>query len=193
MAGDVTFAGGARFISNRVAGASLKSGEHGSGGAIHVAGWLGNSTLTFGGPAMFRNNTAARGGAVTLAGLIPQYPPDKVTAVRIKFTDSRRSSCWVANHAHKLAGGAALLVELGGRVEFGTLSQHNFGSNTAGSPSNRTRDDIVVLVNGSYACGDGSYSVEGNVCSKQCSAQHTCDCPLGQKFDALKCSCQSGV
>jgi hypothetical protein len=187
MAGDVTLAGSARFISNRVAGASPKSGEHGSGGAIFVDGAVGGSTLTFGGPTMFRNNTATRGGAVTLADS------------RLKFTESTRSSsCWVGNHAHELSKGAALRIQALARVEFGTLAPHNFGTHIAGTLETPTRDDIVVLVNGSYVCGEdhgevNSYSVEGNMCSAQCSAQHTCKCPLGHKFDALKCSCQSAV
>jgi hypothetical protein len=83
-----------------------------------------------------------------------------------------------------------LRIQAKGRGEFGTLAPHNFGSNTAGTLRkflwfNHTRGDIVVLVNGSYVCGeehgDGGYSVtlsEGNVCSTQCSAQLSCKCPL---------------
>jgi hypothetical protein len=155
MAGNVTFAGGARFISNSVAGASPNSGEGGSGGAIFVEGWLGNSTLTFGGPAIFRYNSASRGGAVTLADSSPQYPPDKVSVMRVKFTGSRRSSsCCVGNHAWAVSGGGAVRIEAKGRVEFGMLAPHNFGENIAGTPKSHTRDDIVVLVNGSYVCAE---------------------------------------
>jgi hypothetical protein len=95
-------------------------------------------------------------------------------------------------------GGAALRIKAYGHVEFGKLASHNFGTNIAGTLRNHTQDDIVVSVNGLYSCAEkhneGGYSVEGNVCDAICqSAKNNCKCPLGQRFHAVKCSCQSSA
>jgi hypothetical protein len=54
--------------------APTKSRASMAGGAIYVDGWLGNSILTFGGLAIFCNNSGTRGGAVTLGDRYPDWP-----------------------------------------------------------------------------------------------------------------------
>jgi hypothetical protein len=188
MANDVTFDGGAIFLS-KWAGVPPQKASHGSRGAVYAEG---ESTLAFGGPVMFRNNSAATGGAVTLADL---HRSGGAGRPRMTFTTSKSSSFWVGNYAFKSSGGAALRIEPGCRAEFGTVATHNCGSNIAGALSSRVQNDVVVWWQGSYTCGGktrgvGSYKVEGNLCAPRCFTQVSCKCPLGQVFRDLKCSCQ---
>jgi hypothetical protein len=145
-ANNVTFDGAVNFWSNWVGGAGLppQAALYGSGGAVYGSGGAvyaeGDSTLAFGGPATFRNNSAATGGAITLGARGSAKP-------RMKFAASsaKSSSCWVGNYAAKSAGGAALRIEAGCRAEFGTLATHNFGSNIAGALSSSVQNDVVVM------------------------------------------------
>jgi hypothetical protein len=138
-----------------------------------------------GGLSTFRNNSAATGGAVELG-----------SKGRMTFTTSKRSSCWVANYAVKSDAGAALRVEGNGRVDFGALAQHNFGSNVAGI--SKMQNDITVLESGAYVCGvnkpgAGRYKIEGNVCSFNCAVQQICKCLDSQMFADRMCRCKARV
>jgi hypothetical protein len=186
---DVILAGGAQFISNRAS----PEGEFGSGGAIHM---LGNSTLSIGGPVTFRKNSASQGGAVTLAAGWWSNP----TSTRITFSGSKSSSCWIGNYASVLSGGAALRIEAGGSVQFGTLAAQNFGSNVAGPISSAVEQDIAVLEKGAFQCratassSAGNYSIEGDLCAASCMpGKAGCKCPTGQAFEQNLCSCQRTV
>jgi hypothetical protein len=196
MANDVTFDGGANFIGNWVgnAGVPRQDAVNGSGGAVYVEG---DSMLTLGGPAVFRYNSAATGGAVTL-GSDKLFGVVAIPRPRMVFATSNSSSCWIGNYAVKSAGGAALRIEAQGRVEFGTLAQHNFGSNVVEPLVSRTQYDITVQEKGSYMCGDkvrgaGRYKIEGDVCSTRCSVQQICKCPDSQHFADSVCGCQARV
>uniref|UniRef100_A0A383VSW0 Right handed beta helix domain-containing protein n=1 Tax=Tetradesmus obliquus TaxID=3088 RepID=A0A383VSW0_TETOB len=180
---DVTFAAGAQFISNSA------TAQDGSGGVVHVCG---NSTLAFGGPVTFRNNSASRGGAVTIT---PGAWWPNATTTRMVFSgSSSSSSCWMGNTATTAAGGAALRIEAYGSALFGTTAPHNFGSNLAGSGNSAVEQDITVLDKGWFTCNSrsfaGSFSIEGNVCAARCAGKAVCKCPFGQVFVPVQCSCQ---
>jgi predicted outer membrane repeat protein len=187
--GDVTFAGGVRFLNNQAS----PEGQYGYGGAIYVDG---NSTLSFGGPAVFRNNSASKGGAVALGDSYSRVTV--VSMPRMVFSNSRSSSCWTGNRASvAVNAGAALHIQSSGKAEFG-VAPHNFGSNKAGTVVGGKEQDVVVLAKGSYKCktaagkGAGSYKVEGSICAASCRLS-SCKCPVSQSFDTNKCSCQRNV
>jgi hypothetical protein len=187
MESDVTLAGGAQFTSNWAS----PEGEYGSGGAVYVGG---NSTLTIGGPVIFKDNSASQGGAVTLGA----YAWGQVSKQSIRFLNSKSTSCWIGNYASTLNGGAALRIEALGSASFGTLASHNFGSNLAGPPSLAKEQDIAVLAKASFKCSStyaaGIYSIEGNVCAASCvPGKSGCKCAAAQVFLPSRCSCQQKV